>query len=153
MTRDHSRRGRFAAILGLAFVAGGVSAQAPSPSWGTTNPPQQAGALAAQPQPSAAAARAQALPGRAGMTPPTPRDCKKLITKADPSYHLDFGRSMTNGYTSPPDVDLGYVLNVTRGVGNSLQGNHDDLQVRIEQLRCENENIQAKLDYIIRRLP
>jgi hypothetical protein len=25
--------------------------------------------------------------------------------------------------------------------------------VRVEQLRCEEQNIKAKLDYIIRRLP
>jgi hypothetical protein len=86
-------------------------------------------------------------------TPPTPRDCRKAITQADPSYTVQFGRAETNGYTSGPNVDLGFIINTIRAMANNHEGNHNDLQVRIEQLRCENENLAAKLDYIIRRLP
>jgi hypothetical protein len=38
-------------------------------------------------------------------------------------------------------------------VTRSLQNDLNDVQVRVEQLRCEEQNIKAKLDYIIRRLP
>ena len=81
-----------------------------------------------------------------------PRDCRKLVTQAEPTYVRPYRHSDTNGYVSPPNVDLGYAINTTMVVANDEHMDHNDLQLRIEQLRCENQNTDAKLDYIIRKL-
>jgi hypothetical protein len=157
-----------AALAILACASIPVAAQSKSPpSWGPVQQPSSVG----QPSPgqslngAAQQTAGQMHPGQspnaqrqnatsaALNTPPTSRDCRKAITQADPSYTVQFGRAETNGYTSGPNVDLGFIVNTIRAMANNHEGNHNDLQVRIEQLRCENQNLEAKLDYIIRRLP
>lgn len=128
--------------------ADGALAQAP-----TWNVPSGASSLAKQP--SNAVNRVAGTPNAVAATagvPPKDRDCKSLVTQPEPDYVTRFGRAETNGYTSGPNVDLGFLINTTRGAANAVQGNLDDLQVRVEQLRCENQNIKAKLDFIIRAL-
>lgn len=158
------------ALAILPFVSITAAAQSKSPpSWGPVQQPSSAGHPspgqslngAAQQIPTAAQthsgqspnAQRQSTTSTALNTPPTSRDCRKAITQADPSYTVPFGKAETNGYTSGPNVDLGFIINTIRAMANNHEGNHNDLQVRIEQLRCENQNLEAKLDYIIRRLP
>jgi hypothetical protein len=82
-------------------------------------------------------------------TPPTPRDCAQLIQHANPSYIVtDMTHWSTNG-----TEDNGQILNQIGAGVRELQGDLDDLQVRVAQLRCEDQNLEDKLDYIIRRLP
>jgi hypothetical protein len=155
-------------ILGCAPMPAAAQSKSP-PSWGPVQQPSSP----AQPSPgpslngaaqniptagqaprgSSPNAQRQNTTSAALNTPPTSRDCRKAITQADPSYTVAFGKAETNGYTSGPNVDFGFIINTIRAMANNHEGNHNDLQVRIEQLRCENQNLEAKLDYIIRRLP
>jgi hypothetical protein len=80
---------------------------------------------------------------------PTPRDCHKLVTQANPGYAMEWKHWPTNGSGD----DIGQVLNSMGVATHALQADLGDLQVRIEQLRCENQNLSDKLDYIIRKLP
>ena len=167
------RNGPASCCAALAILACGsmpAAAQSKSPpSWGAVQQPSSVG----QPSPGQSLngaaqqipAAGQTHPGQspnaqrqnstsvALNTPPTSRDCRKAITQPDPSYTVQFGKAETNGYTSGPNVDFGFIINTIRAMANNHEGNHNDLQVRIEQLRCENQNLEAKLDYIIRRLP
>jgi hypothetical protein len=124
----------------------------PSPGQSNNGPVQQMGG-ATQQHPGQSVTGQRQNAASVASAPPTPRDCRKAITQADPSYVVQFGKAETNGYTSGPNVDFGFIINTIRAMANNHEGNHNDLQVRIEQLRCENENLAAKLDYIIRRLP
>ena len=167
------RRAAFRSAAVPILICAAITAAAQSKSPPSWNPLPQPASSLGQPSPgSAANGPAQQIPAAGAThpgqspnaqrqsatsatlnTPPTSRDCRKVVTQPDPNYVTQFGRAQTNGYESGPNVDFGYILNTIRGVGNVVQGNLDDLQVRIEQLRCENQNLEAKLDYIIRRLP
>jgi hypothetical protein len=136
-----------AMLVTTASMAAAAQSIQATPSWGTAPQPS--------PTPRAAVSTAPRLinPEAAAVAPPTPRDCHKVVTQADPNYTRDYFHAETNGYTSGSNVDLGYVLNNVRGVANDNHSDHNDLQIRVEQLRCETQNIEAKLDYIIRRMP
>jgi len=141
---------RGAVLSVLVFAATVVGAQSPTPpSWGTAKLPS--GPAQLHPAQSVTGQRRNETAGTLG-SPPAPRDCRKAVTQADPGYLRQYSHAETNGYTSGSNVDLGFVLNTTRTIGNDEHLDHNDLQVRLEQLRCENQNIEAKLDYIIRNL-
>jgi len=110
-----------------------VLAQA-GPAWGQ-RPPDAANRMSIQ---NAAVATAN--------QPPKDRDCKSLVTKPDAPYAAP---TFTRFYTDGTE-DHGQILNAVIGVTHSVQSDLDDMQVRIEQLRCEDQNIKAKLDYLIR---
>jgi hypothetical protein len=104
------------------------------PAWGQ-RPPDAANRMAIQ-------NAAVATPNQ----PPKDRDCRTLVTKPDTPYAA---ATFTRFYTDGTE-DHGQILNAVIGVNHSVQKDLDDLQVRIEQLRCEDQNIKAKLDYLIR---
>jgi hypothetical protein len=79
-------------------------------------------------------------------SPPTDRDCKSVVTKPDQGY----APARAGGFYTDGIQDHGRILNEVSTTGRFVQVNLEDLQVRIEQLRCEDQNIKAKLDYLIR---
>jgi len=79
-------------------------------------------------------------------SPPTDRDCKSVVTKPDRGYAPE----RSGGFYTDGTQDHGRILNEVSTTGRVLQVDLEDLQVRIEQLRCEDQNIKAKLDYLIR---
>jgi hypothetical protein len=131
----------WAIILGMLSVA--AAAQTPAPSWG------QAGARgSAAPQAPGAVNRNAMNPNTTATTvnqPPRDRDCS-AITKADAPYDTE----RPTKFNSDGTEDHGQILNGIAGTTMALRHDLTDLQVRIEQLRCEDQNIKAKLDYLIR---
>jgi hypothetical protein len=113
-----------------------AAAQAGSPSWQT----------------APASAQSKGATGPMGnertvaSKPPTDRDCKSVVTKPDQGY----APARAGGFYTDGTQDHGRILNEVSTTGRVVQVNLEDLQVRIEQLRCEDQNIKAKLDYLIR---
>jgi hypothetical protein len=118
-----------------------------TPAWGspgaTTTPGSTIGAIPRATNKAALAA------GAAAPAPPTPRNCAQLITQPNPSY---ITVNLTHWYTDGTE-DNGQILNQINGGTRLVQGDLNDLQIRIAQLACEDQNIEDKLDYLIRRSP
>jgi hypothetical protein len=117
-----------------------------TPSWGSPN--IRGSSL---PQSPNAVNRVAATPNAAVVNAnqaPKDRDCKTLVTKPEQKYVSNFTKWHTDG-----TEDHGQILNGVAVVGQAVEVDLEDVQVRIEQLHCEEQNIKAKLDYIIRRLP
>ncbi len=91
---------------------------------------------------------AAVVPNRQVITNPAPADRKCERGSANPSFQLKLQRWNSSGM-----LDLGKVVDVNGGLTQQTLKATDDLQVRIEQLRCEQENIKAKLDYLIANVP
>jgi hypothetical protein len=108
-----------------------AAAQAGSPSWQT----------------APASAQSKGATGPMGnertvaSKPPTDRDCKSVVTKPDPGYAHQQGEFYDGQFITGDEV---------ANTGRLVQVDLEDLQVRIEQLRCEDQNIKAKLDFLIR---
>jgi len=81
----------------------------------------------------------------AALQPPRDRDCKAAVTQAPEP----FDPRPTKWYTDGTE-DHGQILNALGGHITAVAHYTNDLQMRIEQLRCEQENIKAKLDFLIR---
>jgi hypothetical protein len=117
-----------------------------APSWGS--------ATAGSTEPNASAGGTPVVPRGfsrgtlAAAAPPAPRDCTQLIQRPNPSY---VATNMTHWNTDGTE-DNGQILNQVGAAVRELQGNLNDLQVRIAQLRCADQNMEDKLDYLIRRL-
>jgi len=109
-----------------------VLAQA-GPAWGQ-RPPDAANRMSIQ---NAAVATAN--------QPPKDRDCKSLVTRPDSPYAGLAGKFYSDG-----TLDHGRILDVVDGARRVIQVDLEDLQVRIAQLNCEDQNIKAKLDYLVR---
>ena len=129
--------------MAALIAASSPFAQTP-PSWnapgaGSLSKPSTAVSTRVATSPAAVAATVGAAPHD--------RDCKTQVTRPDAPY----GPVMTR-WSSDGTEDHGQILNFVGGATHILQGNLDDVQVRIEQLRCEQLNIKAKLDYLIRAL-
>ena len=77
--------------------------------------------------------------------PPKDRDCQSQVTRPERAYSASFNKFPTDG-----TQDHGQILNVVVGTTRVVESDLEDLQVRIEQVRCEDQNIKAKLDYLIR---
>jgi hypothetical protein len=121
-----------------------------APSWGapgsTTAPAGSANQASAVPR---GVNRTTLAAGSAPAAPPAPRDCAHLVQNPNPSY---IATNMTHWSTDGTE-DNGQILNQIGAGVREVQGDLNDLQVRVAQLRCEDQNIEDKLDYIIRRLP
>ena len=103
------------------------------PAWGQ-RPPDAANRMAIQ---NAAVATPNQLP--------KDRDCKSAVTRPDSPYAGLAGKFYSDG-----TLDHGRILDVVDGARRVIQVDLEDLQVRIAQLNCEDQNIKAKLDYLIR---
>jgi hypothetical protein len=120
----------------ITGVQNSAGAQAGSPSWQAVPASTQfKGATASVGNERAVAS-----------SPPTDRDCKSLVTKPDRGYVPE----RSGGFYTDGTEDHGRIMNEVSTTGRVVQVNLEDLQVRIEQLRCEDQNIKAKLDYLIR---
>lgn len=91
---------------------------------------------------------ASVVPNRQVITNPAPADRKCVRGSPNPSFVFKPSNWNSNGL-----MDLGMVADLAGGYANLTIKATDDLQVRIEQLRCEQENIKAKLDYLIANVP
>lgn len=91
---------------------------------------------------------AATVPNRQVITNPPPVDRKCERGSANPSFVV---KPMP--WNSSGMMDLGKVADLNAGFSVQTLKATDDLQIRIEQLRCEQENIKAKLDYLIANVP
>jgi hypothetical protein len=117
-----------------------------TPSWG---PVENRGS--ALPRSPDAVNRMAATPNAAAANinqAPKDRDCKSVVSRPEQNYQSSFTKWSTDG-----TEDHGQILNIVNGAARLVQSDLEDVQVRIEQMRCEEQNIKAKLDYIIRRMP
>ena len=125
----------------------GLADRCSHPLLGLTGPvgARIVGPTAVRPHRHSAGVSSAAL-AAAAAAPPTPRNCAQ-INSANPSY---VSTNATHWNTDGTE-DNGQILNQIGSWARTLQGNLDDLQVRLAQLACENQNIKDKLDYLIRR--
>jgi hypothetical protein len=88
------------------------------------------------------------VPNRQVITNPPPADRKCVRGSPNPSFAFK-----PQSWNASGVMDLGKVADLSSGHALMTIRATDDLQVRIEQLRCEQENINAKLDYLIANVP
>jgi hypothetical protein len=131
-------------LILLAAVCAMTSAFAQAPSW---NPSDGRNSSLPKPQPSGVVNKATGSAAAVNMQPPRDVDCNATITKPVDPYDPHPTKFKTD-----QTLDHGQILNAFGeeiiGVAHYL----NDMQVRIEQLRCEERNTKAKLDFLIRTL-
>lgn len=132
-----------------AFDAARTFGTAPPPvkTIPAANPPASTPSVMAASPP--VATNAAAVPNRYVSTakpPPADRKCERGTP--NPSFVFKPANWNSNGL-----MDLGMVADLTATYALMTIKTTDDLQVRIEQLRCEQGNIKAKLDYLIANVP
>jgi hypothetical protein len=128
----------------VVAVCATSSAFAQAPSW---NSPDGRNSSLSKPPPSGVVSKSAGSAVAVTLQPPRDVDCKATITKPETPDET----RPTKWYTDGTE-DHGQILN---SVGASMihaEGQFNQMQVRIEQLRCEEQNLEAKLDFIIRML-
>lgn len=119
-----------------AGTQGPATAQAGPPSWQTAPAARQPNAA------NGPVGNEHAL----ASSPPSDRDCKSVVTRPIQGY----ANHEAGGFSTDGTEDHGRILNEVANTGRVVQTDLEDLQVRIEQLRCEDQNVKAKLDFLIR---
>jgi len=117
---------------------------AQTPSW--NSPGGRGSSLPAQQAPSGVARNAgnSTAAAATALQPPRDRDCSAITQAPDP-----FDPHPTKWYTDGTE-DHGQILNTLGLLVVGVVHSTNDLQMRIAQLRCEQDNIKAKLDFLIR---
>jgi len=129
-------------LLVAACAASSPFAQAPS--W---NAPDGRNSSLPKPPPSGVVNKATGSAAAVKMQPPRDVDCKATITRPVDPYDPHPSK-----YKTDQTLDHGQILNA---IGEEIIGvahYMNDMQVRIEQLRCEDQNTKAKLDFLIHTL-
>jgi hypothetical protein len=75
---------------------------------------------------------------------PRPRNCEALITRPASDFNP---APMQHWYTTGTE-DIGQVLNTVLASMQRTGEVGNDLQIRIEKVRCEQANIEDKLDFL-----
>ena len=131
----------------MSAVCAMSSAFAQAPSW---NAPDGRNSSLPKPPPSGVVNKATGSAVAVTLKPPRDIDCTATIKAPG-----DRNESKPTHWYTDGTEDHGQILNGISSIASGMAGAMsaiNDMQARIEQLRCEEQNTKAKLDFLIHTL-